>query len=207
MPDTGFSELHLRSTPPGLCSGDERCAEELGRMLRARLAYSLAGRGDVNEADLDDFSQEACARVIASLDSFRGDAKFSTWATTIAIRVALTALRRRAWTANRTRDVLASASSNEYPSTPAERPERAEIYGALRRAIDTVLTDYQRRVILAELRGVPQIRLAEQLGVTPSAVYKATHDARKKLRDALEMEGFGPALERDTAFRASEEMR
>jgi len=46
-------------------------------------------------------------------------------------------------------------------------------------------------VILAELEGIPLVRIAERLDSKPNAVYKVGHDARKRLRTALEQRGFG----------------
>jgi len=61
---------------------------------------------------------------------------------------------------------------------------------ALRHAIATQLSERQRVAILAELRGVPTVEIAERLGSNQNALYKLTHDARKKLRTALVADGF-----------------
>ena len=44
--------------------------------------------------------------------------------------------------------------------------------------------------MLAELKGMPQDEIAEQLGSSRNALYKLTHDARKKLKERLEVAGF-----------------
>ena len=58
------------------------------------------------------------------------------------------------------------------------------------RVIAEDLTERQRTAILAELRGVPTIEIAERMGTNQNALYKLVHDARKKLRRALLDAGF-----------------
>ena len=43
---------------------------------------------------------------------------------------------------------------------------------------------------LAELRGMPQDEIARHLGSNRNALYKLTHDARKRLKRGLEAAGF-----------------
>src|SRR6266849_7693689 len=42
----------------------------------------------------EDFAQDATLRVLSNLDSFRGDSRFTTWATKVAVRVAISEMRR-----------------------------------------------------------------------------------------------------------------
>ena len=45
-------------------------------------------------------------------------------------------------------------------------------------------------MIVAELQGIPTIEIAEHLGTNQNALYKLGHDARRKLRAALNDAGF-----------------
>jgi RNA polymerase sigma-70 factor (ECF subfamily) len=45
----------------------------------------------------EDCAQEALLKIQEKLGSFRGESRFTTWATTIAVRVLLQELRRRRW--------------------------------------------------------------------------------------------------------------
>jgi RNA polymerase sigma-70 factor (ECF subfamily) len=69
--------------------------------------------------------------------------------------------------------------------------EREAILDTMREVIRDGLTEKQRRALLAELRGMPQDKIARHLGSNRNAVYKLTHDARKRLKQGLEMAGFG----------------
>jgi RNA polymerase sigma-70 factor (ECF subfamily) len=51
--------------------------------------------------------------------------------------------------------------------------------------VETKLTQHQRNVFLAVVgEEIPIDVIAERIGSTRGAVYKALHDARRKLRDA-----------------------
>ena len=75
-------------------------------------------------------------------------------------------------------------------AAPLTSPRLQRVLAVLADAIDKDLTPRQRETLLAELDGVPQVTLAERLGVQPNALYKMTHDARKKLKAAIERAGF-----------------
>ena len=198
----GHVETDLRSRTNeewllGLCNeeGPDQAVADLRVFLRNGLARALAPRG-VGHADLDDFTQDAVIRVVEKIHTFRGDSRFTTWAMSVAIRVAFTRMRRRDWN-NRPLEELGLdhvSSRSEGGGSAAPNPgrvaEKNDLLWALREAIDESLTERQRTVILAELAQVPIADIAEQLGTNPNALYKLCHDARKRLRQALEKAGF-----------------
>jgi len=180
---------------------------DLSRYVQGGVARALGARGEVETSDLEDFTQEAIVRILGALDSFRGESRFTTWAMTIALRVAYTSLRKRRFADVSLEEieeyahVLGSASLDA--ANPVEREaERNDLLDALRRAIEERLTERQRTVVLAELRGVPSDRVAEILDSNRNAVYKVYHDARKNLRAALMEAGFTPS---DVASFVTEE--
>ncbi len=155
------------------------------------LRRALAGRPGVSDADLEDFAQASVIRILDRLESFEGRSRFTTWALAIAIRVAMTELRRRRWGDRSLADLEVdrpSPRSTRAESDPGDALVRADEIARLERAIETHLTPRQRTAILAELAGMPTAVLAEQLGITPNALYKLHHDARRKLRAALEQD-------------------
>lgn len=177
----------------GLRASRDDAVVALRDRLRKGLGAALGPRSDVQDSDLDDFTQDAVLQVTSRLDSFRGDSKFSTWAMAIAVRVALTALRRRRWKHESLDDRLtAMASPAAAPALETEEA-RGKLLAALHVAINEDLTPKQRQVILGELSGIPQVVLADRLGMKTGAIYKTTHDARKKLFVALQRKGFDTA--------------
>ena len=174
-----------------LSAGRSESIAALRSRLRKGLAAALAGRSDVSDADLDDFTQEALLRVLDRLDTFRGDARFTTWAMAIAVRISLTALRKRRWTPETLDRVLAEFAdpSSAYGQADSAT-DRSELVAVLRAAIAERLTPRQRQVMLAELEGIPQALLAERWSASAGAIYKVSHDARKKLKAALISAGY-----------------
>jgi RNA polymerase sigma-70 factor (ECF subfamily) len=176
------------------------------RELRARLVTGLRpvmARRQVGDDLLEDFAQEAVLRIRDHLATFRGESRFLSWALSIAIRVAFTELRRARW-----RDVSwdaltadAGAPLEPGPGAPLEPgagapPQdralaRRRVLAALHAVIDGALTEKQQRVLVAELRGMPHSVIADHLGMNRNALYKLSHDARRKVKTALAQAGIG----------------
>ena len=156
---------------------------EVGRR-RTALAY-------VRGEELDDIAQQAAddalMAVLAKLDTYRGDSRFTTWAYKFALLEAGVRLRRRAW---QHREVVLEPDAwralADRRQSAHDQVEQAEFLGALGRAIATALTQHQRTVFVAlALNEVPIDVLAERMATTRGALYKTLHDARKRLRREL----------------------
>ena len=59
--------------------------------------------------------------------------------------------------------------------------------------IENELTDKQRAILIAELNGMPHAEIAVALGMNRNAVYKLSHDARKRAKFHLEAAGVAVA--------------
>jgi RNA polymerase sigma-70 factor (ECF subfamily) len=175
---------------------DEALADLRAFLVRG-LRYALADASGVDEATLEDFAQEALLRILAGLDSFRGESRFTTWAQKIAVRVALTELRRHRW-----RDVsldrkTGSPDTDSIPyraADPSAGPEQQAmqqmIMETLRRLISERLTDRQRQAMTAVyLQGTPLEEVARRMDTNRNALYKLLHDARQRLQKAMMAEG------------------
>ena len=188
----------------------EQAVEELCTYLRKALARVLRARANVDESDLDDFTQDALIRILQSLDRFRGDSRFTTWATAVAVRVALSSLRRRRHRHRPLEElelgtVRPAVGATSMDGDPGHAIDRRTLLETLHRAIDDTLTERQSIAILGELAGVPSGVLAERLGTNPNALYKLHHDARKKLKRALNDAGYSDEDVRQELLMASEE--
>ena len=148
--------------------------------------------------DLGDLAEQsagdALVAVLAKLDTFRGESRFTTWVYKFALYEAAVKLRKRAWQGREvplepdTWQMLAAAGES-----PAGAAEGAELLAAIREAIEKVLTPRQREVLLALTVGeVPIDVLADRLDTTRGALYKMLHDARRKLRAHLGDQGLMP---------------
>ncbi|MEM6295850.1 MAG: sigma-70 family RNA polymerase sigma factor, partial [Myxococcota bacterium] len=122
----------------------------------------------------------------------RGDSRFTTWATAIAVRLALGLLRKRKHAAAAMDAVLADGRSAVDALAPANL-QADDAAAVLRRAIDDALTPTQREALLAELGGLTLMEIARRTGRSRGALYKLLHDARKRLLTHLREAGYGPA--------------
>ncbi|MCA9704435.1 MAG: RNA polymerase sigma factor [Myxococcales bacterium] len=179
----------------GRGSTADRAVEELAAHLQRVVAKGTHGRLDA-EARAD-VVQESIRRILERLSSFRGDSAFTTWATGVALHVAFTELRRQHMRSSRAGvleaiERLTWGEPSRTPPAPDELLSRSHLHGVLEAAIATKLTDRQRVAIVAELRGVPTAEIAEHLGTNINALYKLTHDARRRLRAVLLEAGFTP---------------
>jgi len=177
-------------------SRQQTALADLRSILMHSLRRALAQWGPADEAFLEDVMQETLVRILEKLGQFEGRSRFVTWATAIAIRVAMSELRRRRWRDVSLNDVVADAAFvPERAAGAREGPEtcrtRAKLLAAMHRVIGSELTEKQRTVLLAELKGMPQDDIARHLGSNRNAVYKLTHDARRRLRKGLEAAGYG----------------
>jgi RNA polymerase sigma-70 factor (ECF subfamily) len=180
--------------------GDDRqsAVSDLRELLLRSLRKSLSNRPFTDESLLEDAVQDSLMRILDRLDQFEGRSHFLTWATSIAIHVAMSEFRRRRWRDVSLEQVI--ADSNFMPeraldadSGPEVRLERKAVFEKLHELIEHQLTEKQRTALLAELKGMPLDEIARHLGSNRNAVYKLTHDARKKLKTGLEAAGFDAA--------------
>lgn len=168
------------------------------RSLRSLLVRGLVrglGARASSAAEVEDFAQEALISVLGNLDSFRCESRFTTWALAIAMRAALTQLRRKQWQ-NVSFDALIADADDLLPAACVDgrrngerEVERLRLLSTVESAFRTALSLRQRTVLVAELRGMPQSELAAKLGVTRAALYKLGYDARKNLKKSLESAG------------------
>jgi RNA polymerase sigma-70 factor (ECF subfamily) len=167
--------------------------ERLHALLLRAARFEVRRRQGVH--DLDDLAvqaaDDALVAVLAKLDTFRGQSRFTTWAYKFALLEAAVRCRRRAW-----QDREVHLDSDHWPLLagpapgPAEDAERRELLVAIQRLVTDDLTPHQRRVLVAlAIDGVPIDVLADRLNTTRGALYKTLHDARRKLRSALTAEG------------------
>jgi len=165
-----------------------------GFLLRG-LTRSFQARGDVDQAFLEDMVQQALVHILAHLEQFQGRSRLTTWATTIAVRLAMSALRRKQWQEVSLEGLtaeseLAPALALDDTASPAQHTEQHALFETLRRLIDEALTDKQWVALTAELGGMPLEEIARRMGSNVNAVYKLLHDARQRLKRGLETAGY-----------------
>jgi RNA polymerase sigma-70 factor (ECF subfamily) len=174
---------------------------DLRAILLAGLRQALRGwvrtSGREFAALAEDFAQEALLLVLKHLDTFRGQSRFTSWAHKIAVRVALTELRRRHWQDVSLDSLMQSGPAQMFSNLAAQRPvaqaERSGAMEMLRRMMAEELTEKQRMALAAvALHGMPLEEAARRLGTNRNALYKLLHDARVRLKGRFARDGVEP---------------
>ena len=190
----------LRVTGPS----QEAALADLRAVILRGLPYALANWLSPNDPQFaplaEEVTQETLLRTLARLDTFEGRSQFTTWVQKIAVRIALTELRRRKW-----RDVsLDELVENDVSPPPARLlgdsapgpesiVEGEDMLERLRRIISEELTEKQRQAMIAiSIKGMPLEEVARRMGTNRNALYKLMHDTRLRLKNRLAQEGLTP---------------
>lgn len=149
--------------------------------------YNIALRMTGNSEDAADMTQEAFIKAFNSLQSFRGDSKFSVWLYRIATNVCLDFLRSR----NRKPTVSLSVEDNEgddveldiadESQSPEVLLERGITRDSVRRGLDSLTPEYRQILLLREIQGLSYEEIAQSLNLEVGTVKSRIFRARKKL--------------------------
>jgi RNA polymerase sigma-70 factor (ECF subfamily) len=163
-------------------SGDRGAQQQLFLQLKGAVhatLYRVVG----SNAHMEDLLQESFLAVFRALPSYRGEAKLTTWADRIAVRVAFHYLRRNSSlrAGDRSPDTAPSLRLVTSAEDTAEhRQGVTRLYAQLRR----LKPEYQIAFALFELDGRSIEEVAEITGVSLVAAKSRISRARRKLWDA-----------------------
>ena len=168
-------------------AGDEAAVEALVRRFERPLRV-LGMR--LLSADLAaDLAQEVFCRMILSLKTFRGEARFSTWLFGIAYRTAQ-GMRRRA---RRPAEQAAPLSSAPDPSAGGDLAEEPALRAAVEWALSRIRPQHRDAVTLYYLNELSLAEVAAVMGVPEATAKVYLFRGRRELHDLLEREGgFAP---------------
>jgi RNA polymerase sigma-70 factor (ECF subfamily) len=184
----------LRALRADRATTEAACARLHALLLRvARGEVRRRGpSAGIDGPELDDLAHQAAADALIAvrrkLPEFRGESRFTTWAYKFVMFEVSTKIGRHFW--RRPHTPFDSEDWSRLPDRfgfdPARESEWRDLMGALRLAVDEVLTARQRQVFVAVvLNGIPGDALMHELGTTRNAIYKTLYDARRKLRAQL----------------------
>lgn len=185
LPPPGEAELVT-----GARAGNEVAIRELVRRLNPRL-FRVARGLMSSDAEAEEVVQEAYLNAFTRLEQFKGEARFSTWVTRIAINAARMRLRRAHLeedydTVNETE----TDAVIDFPGQHQERPEtalgRSQVRDLLEAAIAAMPSDLRLPFLLHEVEGMPLRDIAEDLSLNAITVRTRLFRARRKLRAILE---------------------
>ena len=205
MTDRSNQEWIAALKKSGARAQSEALAELRLRLRRSIYFYLSQDRSDLRGLAAqelaqmaEDLAQDATLRVMDNLANFRGESRFTTWATKIAIRLAISDLRRSRYkdfsldelTADGDLLPISTRLGSSALPTPEKVAERDDVLEKIELALKEALTERQYQALVAvALKGIPMDVLAERMGSNRNALYKLIHDARRKLKTHLEAQG------------------
>jgi RNA polymerase sigma-70 factor (ECF subfamily) len=131
-----------------------------------------------DEQTAEDILQEVFVKIHLHLDALNDDAKLESWIYQIT-RNAIADHYRRTWHAPVPLDELQVADEN------GDEAFRAALAASVQDMIDCLPEEYRTALVLDSLEGIPQARIAAQLGISVSGAKSRVQRARAKLRDLL----------------------
>ena len=155
----------------------------------------LAWRFSRDRTAAEDMAQEALVKAFRSIASFRGEAKFSTWLTAVALNTYRSRLRREG------PPLLGLDAVKAFGSLPGaqdqlEDEERAE---AVRRAVVALPARYRDAIIVYYFHERDLAESARVLGVSEGTLKAHLHRGRGLLRRRCAHLGLAPAREKERA--------
>lgn len=155
--------------------GDRSAFEALLRRHYDRihgLAWQLTG----SRADAEDVAQDVCCILVERLADFRGDAKFTTWLTSIVYNACRDAGRRK-------RSFQGLTSRLAVWTGLMREPDGRDLHDAMwvRSAIAKLKPAYRDAVVLVASQQLSHAEAAMVLGVAEATVSWRLHEARRML--------------------------
>lgn len=145
-----------------------------------------------NPADAEEVVQETFLRAYEHLDQFRGEAKFQTWLTQIALNTARMKLRKNHGSMWESLDEPRETDEGQLPrdvaewrENPEERLGREEMEQLLRHALNGLPSGYREVVALRDLQMLSTQETADVLGMSIANVKTRLLRARLQLRERL----------------------
>jgi RNA polymerase sigma-70 factor (ECF subfamily) len=169
---------------------DTLVREESGRV------YRCIARMIRDEDEAKNLTQETFLQAMKNIESFRGEAKVSTWLCSIAINLARAHLRK-----TRRYDVMEETDLEGLLPTfgllghgqevyrewhPEKFTEQEERIRIVHEALDRLPEDYRSVIVLRDLEELSTQEVAELLDASEGAVRVRLHRARQALRKLLD---------------------
>ena len=175
--------------------GDTSAFDELVRRYKDRI-YNVVYRLLGDHEDALDVCQDVFVRAYRGIGGFRGDAQVSTWLHSIAGNLARNRLRD-AGRKGRDRGTSLEALMEAAPAvaqvasaahdTPRDAAERREFDALLQRCLDELPDEYRIVFVLRTFENLSYDEIAVAAGCPPGTVKSRLNQARKRLRQRLEM--------------------
>lgn len=156
-----------------------------------------------SEEEAQDICQEAFLKAFRGLNSFKQEARFSSWLYQIALNLSRDRLRRRKTRNWVSLDDFEEAAPTGVRRAPAEAErwvEVLEVQERVAKAVATLPEEQREAVILKEYQGLTFPEIAEIQGVPVSTVKTRLYRGLSVLRERLVRQGSDGPLEQEKAY-------
>ncbi len=176
---------------------DERAFATIVREYQQSI-YRVILRMLGSPSDAEEIAQEVFVTVFKSIDSFRGDCKFSTWLYRIAINHSKNRIkylgRRNYHRASQYDEIADREKGTEtggvFLQAQIHRPDQIaegrQLEGLLSIAIASLDEDHRSLIILRDVENLTYEEIMQITGLPEGTVKSRLHRARTGLREALE---------------------
>jgi RNA polymerase sigma-70 factor, ECF subfamily len=163
----------------GARQGDQGAFAELYRLHHAYVRGIC--RNILRDDSVDDLCQDTFLVAFTRLDSFQGNAKFRSWITRIAVNQCLMTLRQRR---HYVPMPLEEDTLNRYIFVAKDAVlEGAPARMDLEKMMSVLKDSTRQMLVMAYLEGIPEVEIAESLGLSIDAVRCKLSRAKRKMRD------------------------
>ncbi|MGN0859755.1 MAG: RNA polymerase sigma factor RpoE [Stenotrophomonas sp.] len=180
----------------GRVQAGERAAFDVLVRRHQHRVLAVIGRYIADWSECQDVAQEAFVRAFRAIDSFRGDAQFSTWMHRIAVNTAknhLTAQNRRPPAADIDlidAEVVNDSARLRDTDTPERELMREQVERCVLAAVAQLPADWRQAFELREVQGLSYEQIAQSMncpvGTVRSRIYRAREAIDHHLRPLLE---------------------
>jgi RNA polymerase sigma-70 factor (ECF subfamily) len=177
----------------------ERDEQAFGEIVRTYgdKVFSLIYRMLGNRQEAEDVAQDVFITVFKTIESFRGEAKFSTWLLRIAANHSknrIKHLARRPTEGVDPEDVSQVRLSSDRPAPPVQAHidapdklmEAAEIEVLMQRAIAALDEDQRLLVVLRDVEEMSYQEIGEITGLPEGTIKSRLHRARMAIKEELD---------------------
>ncbi|MGQ9897655.1 MAG: RNA polymerase sigma factor [Acidobacteriota bacterium] len=149
-----------------------------------RRVYAICLRMTGNPDDAEDLTQEVFVQVLRKLDSFRGEAAFTTWLHRIAVNQVLMHFRKKS---NRMESVTEEGEMPEEVTPVMIRQSQAPLVDklALLSAVKKLPRGYRTVLILHDVKGYEHEEIGGLLGISAGTSKSQLHKARARMQELL----------------------
>lgn len=181
----GLEQLSDEALVASCGSGDNTALEELFRRYGDRVHRVLGRLAHVDRHELEDMVQATFVAVKRSASRFDVRSTAATWIIGIALNVARHDVRRQV----RRRAAMEAVSGTDAGGErggPEDRASQRQLLGRLQAAFDELTPDLRTVFTLCDLEGMRGVDVARILKIPQGTVWRRLHDARIRLRKAME---------------------